>query len=106
MIIRVQVQGNVQWQVRPAGNSWIGVCEPLQLTVQGDTYGDLMATISETLDAVLTDLMKSNELPRFLQSHGWALATPLPEKTKNVKFDVPFIPAMMGANGPAGIVHQ
>jgi hypothetical protein len=104
MIIRVQA--NVPWQVSPTSNAWIGTCEPLKLTVEADTWGELMETIAETLDAVLSDLMTSNELPLFLQTHGWALVTPLPAKREDVKFDVPFIPAMMGANGPQGNVHQ
>ena len=87
---------------------FVGVCEPLKLTVEADTWGELMETIGETLDAVLVDLMKSNELPQFLNSHGWSLVTPLPAESKGIRFDVPFtIPAlMMGANGPQGIVHQ
>ena len=104
MIIRVQA--NVQWQISPVENAWIGVCEPLHLTVEADTWGQLMESISETLDAVLADLMKSNELPKFLKSHGWSLMTPLPERPEDVRFDVPFIPALMGANGPQRIVHQ
>lgn len=106
MIIRVQVQGNVQWQVHPSGNAWIAICQPLRLTVEAETYGHLMEAISDTLDAVLADLMKSNELPKFLQSHGWTLMTPLPAKPEDVRFDVPFIPSMMDANGPARVVHQ
>jgi hypothetical protein len=104
MIIRVQA--NVQWEVRRMGDLWMAACEPLKLTVEAGTYGELMESISETLDAVLVELMASNELPRFLQTHGWSLVTPLPAKTKGVRFDVPFIPAMMGANGPQGVVHQ
>jgi hypothetical protein len=103
MIIRVQA--NVQWAVRPVGDVWLGICEPLKLTVEAGTYGELMESISDALDAVMSDLMASDELPRFLQTHGWSLMTPLPAKTVGVRFDVPFIPAMM-ANGSAGIVHQ
>ena len=102
----MRVQANVPWQVESSDDSWIGVCEPLKLTVEADTYGGLMESISETLDAVLADLMKSNELPRFLQSHGWRLITPLPTQVEDVRFDVPFIPAMMGTNDPQGIVHK
>ena len=102
----VRVDANVQWQVAAHQYSWVGVCEPLKLTVEADTYGELMESISETLDAVLSDLMKSNELPLFLKTHGWTLATPLPAKPEDVRFDVPFIPAMIGADGPQGVVFQ
>jgi predicted RNase H-like HicB family nuclease len=102
----VRVDANIHWQVSANQYSWVGICEPLKLTVEASTYGELMENISETLDAVLSDLMKSDELPRFLKTHGWALMTPLPAKPEDVRFDVPFIPAMMGANGPQGIVFQ
>jgi predicted RNase H-like HicB family nuclease len=105
MIIRVQAQ--VPWQVRPgqSGEAWIGICEPLKLTVQGETWGDLMESISETLDAVMSDLAQSDELPQFLRTHGWQLMTPLPPEPKDVRFDVPFIPSWMGENGPQAILH-
>jgi len=103
----VRVKAHVPWQVRPVGDMYIGVCEPLHLTVEGDTWSNLMESIGDTLDAVMGELMKSNELPQFLQSHGWALITPLPAKPQDVRFDVPFIPAMVGAlSGPTGIVHK
>ena len=89
MIIRVEAK--VQWRIHPGDGRWIGVCDPLKLTVEADTYGELMESISETLDAVLSDLMKSDELPRFLQTYGWTLVTPLPTKREGVRFDVPFI---------------
>jgi predicted RNase H-like HicB family nuclease len=103
----IRVQANVQWQVRPSdiGQPWVAICEPLKLTVQGETWGDLMESIADTLDAVLSDLMQTNELPQFLQSHGWALMTPLPAKQQDVRFDVPFIP-WMGENGPQAVFHQ
>ena len=60
----VRVQGEVHWQVRrgQSGQAWIGVCEPLKLTVQGETWGDLMEAISDTLDAVMLDLAQSNKI--------------------------------------------
>ncbi len=65
-----------------------------------------MESISETLDAVLSNLNQWDELPLLLKTHGWSLVTPLPAKPEDIRFDVPFIPAMMGTNGPQGIVHQ
>jgi len=104
MIIRVEA--NVQWRVIASGNSWIGICDPLKLTVEAGTYGEMMESISETLDAVLSNLNQWDELPLLLKTHGWSLVTPLPAKPEDIRFDVPFIPAMMGTNGPQGIVHQ
>lgn len=102
----VRVDANILWQVSANRYSWVATCEPLKLTVEANTYGELMESISETLDAVLSELMKSSELPLFLKTHGWTLATPLPTQLEDVRFDVPFIPAMMGADGPPGVVRQ
>jgi hypothetical protein len=104
----VQIEANVAWNCfRAAGGQWVGVCDPLKLTVQSSTWGELMEDIADTLDGILNDLLASNELPQFLRERGWVPAGPLPERTeKNVHFDVPFLPAMMGAHGPQRELHQ
>jgi hypothetical protein len=55
-----------------------------------------MEDIGLTLDAVMRDLLKSNELPQFLHDRGWQLVGPMPSPPEDVRFDVPFFPAMMG----------
>jgi predicted RNase H-like HicB family nuclease len=107
-IMIIRVQANVPWKVGPgmSGSVWVAVCEPLKLTVQAETWSDLMEDISDTLDAVFSDLLQSNELPQFLKRHGWELMTPLPTKPKDLRFDVPFMPAWMGDNGPKNTVYQ
>jgi hypothetical protein len=102
----VRVEANVQWRVLAHRSSWVGICDPLKLTVEANTYGELMESISETLDAVLSNLNQTDELHKFLKTHGWTLVTPLPQKPEDIRFDVPFIPAMVGSNGPQGILHQ
>ena len=104
------MQANLQWTVQQGkGGNWIAVCEPLKLTVQSETFGELMEDIADTLDGVLKDLLASNELERFLQEHGWQIAGAMPVfalRPENVRFDVPFVPVMAGANGPQRRVHQ
>jgi hypothetical protein len=103
--ITVHIEGKVQWGCfRAKGGSWIGVCDPLKLTVQADTWAELMEDIGHTLDAMLSDLLKTNELDKFLQVQGWQATGPIPRK--NVRFDVPFIPAIMAAHGQQASVHQ
>jgi len=104
----VRVDGKIQWQcLRAKGGHWIGICDPLKLTVQADTWADLMEDIGHTLDAMLKDLLGSNELDAFLRDHGWKVIGSIPVRpTKDVRFDVPFIPAMMGAHGSQRNVHQ
>ena len=103
----VRVQANVPWDiVQGKTGAWIGICEPLKLTVQAETWANLMEDIGLTLNAILQDLLKSNELPQFLKDRGWQLVGPMPSHPEEVHFDVPFFPAMMGANGPQREFHQ
>ncbi len=93
----IQVEANLQWKClrTPTGN-YVAVCDPLQLTVQSETWASLMEDISDTLDMVLKDLLVADELPRFLREQGWTLVRPLPSRAeqKHVRFDVPFSAAM------------
>lgn len=102
----VQIEANVPWKtVRAQGGNWVAICDPLGLTVQAETYADLMEDIGLTLDALLKDLLRSNELERFLHDHGWRPLGRIPTRPEGIRFDVPFYPAMM-ANGPARQLHQ
>lgn len=103
----VRIQANLQWGVvHGTGGAWIGICDPLKLTVQAQTWAELMEDIGLTLDAMLNDLLAANELPQFLRDHGWQPVGTIPARPEEVRFDVPFFPAMMGANGPQGTVYQ
>jgi len=58
-------QRGVQWQVlrdRRAG-AWVAVCDALQLTVQGESWGRLLESIDDTVVLLLKDL---NGLPGHL----------------------------------------
>jgi hypothetical protein len=103
----VRINANVQWNVVQGKNgAWIGICEPLKLTVQSETWAELMEDIGQTLNAIMGDLLASNELPQFLKDRGWQLVGAIPNRPEEVRFDVPFFPAMMGANGPQRELHQ
>lgn len=104
-VIVVQIEANVPWQTRRAtGGNWIAVCDPLRLTLQAETYADLMEDIGLTLDALLKDLLRTNELDRFLRDQGWTMVGSVPRRD-DIRFDVPFFPAMMG-DGQARQLHQ
>ncbi len=72
----------------------------------GETWAELMEDIGHTLDALLKDLLSTNDLNRFLHDHGWKLLAAIPNRLEDVRFDVPFIPAMMVDNGQARQLHQ
>ena len=58
--IVVRVQSSVEWVVGEGNNGyWIGICEPLKLTVQSDTETELTENIRETMDALLKDLIET-----------------------------------------------
>jgi len=89
----VRIQASLPWNCSfgKSGN-WVAVCDPLKLTVQSHTWGELVEDIADALDLMFKDLLETGELSPFLQEHGWTLIGPLPRGPKNVKFDVPFIP--------------
>ena len=103
----VRINAQIPWNVtQGSGGAWVGICEPLKLTVQSSSWAELMEDIAQTLNAVLNDLLSSNELEHFLKDHGWVLTDALPRRPQDVRFDVPFIPAMMGGQGTQRHLHQ
>jgi len=100
----VRIDTTVNWKtLRAKGGNWVAVCDPLGLTIQAETYVNLMEDIGFTLDAVLNDLLNSNELDTFLRDHGWELIGTIPARKTGIRFDVPFVPeivpTMPGAYG-------
>ena len=90
-IVKVEVKGNTEWRCfRARGGSWVAVCDPLGLTIQGETWAAMTESIAETLNAMLTDLITSKELERFLRDRGWQITGPLPSPPADLWFDVPF----------------
>lgn len=72
------------------------MCDPLNFTVQSETWAELMEDIGDTLELMFEDLLNSNELDKFLGEHGWTMAGQIPAyPDRAIKFDVPFIPELM-----------
>ncbi len=95
----VRIEGQVRWRTRRAkkGN-WVAVCSPLKLTVQSDTWANLMEDIAYTLDAVLKDLLATNDFDKFMKEHGWKLIDSLPRRKENMRFDLPFYPVALNGS--------
>ena len=88
-IIRIQVGGQIEWKVAKSNSGvWIAVCDPLGLTMEGDSLDDLYENIKDSVQLLMVDLLESGELNAFLQKRGWRLATQVAQKGP-VKFDVP-----------------
>ncbi len=104
-IVRIDAEVPLRCFRAKSGN-WIGVCDPLKLTVQSATWAELMEDFGATLNGVLTDLLQTNDLDRFLRERGWRAMGPIPERPGNVSFDLPFVPAMMANRGSQRNLHQ
>ncbi len=67
----VRIDAKITWQVgRAEQDLWVGICDPLGLTVESETWVELMEDIALTLGAMLEDLRSRNELNQFLRDHG------------------------------------
>jgi hypothetical protein len=89
----VKLEATVQWMTRQSTTStrWIGVCEPMRLSMEAESLDELHGVINETMQLLLTDLLRDNELDAFLRDQGWT-AQNLPESASedDVRFDVPW----------------
>jgi hypothetical protein len=96
----VRVNGKVEWRAgRTKGGNWVAICDPLKLTLQAKTWADLMQDISLTLNAMLKDLLSSNELNQFMKDQGWKLVQSIPARQEDIQFDIPFFFAKVGSDG-------
>jgi predicted RNase H-like HicB family nuclease len=87
----VNIQANLPWFIYqdPDSKYWIGVCEPLRITLSGKKWPELMEVIDEALQLLMIDLVKTGEIDAFLKKQGWT-AGPLPAKVdEHVRFDIP-----------------
>jgi hypothetical protein len=98
----VRIDASLLWKAaRTQNGNWVAACDPLKLTLQSETWADLMEDIALSLDAILKEMLKTNELPRFLREHGWTAVGTIPSRPqaiRSVHFDVPFIPAVVSGN--------
>jgi hypothetical protein len=89
----VRCEGQVVWTAfrDPASGRWVGVCEPLKLATEAETWAELQAESYDALLLLLRDLMETGELEAFLKEHGWRCEGPLPldVPASEVVFDLP-----------------
>ena len=103
----MRIDAQIPWQIdRAEGKRWVGICDPLDLTVESETWAELMEDIALTLDAMLRDLLANDELDRFLLDRGWTANGPTVTETEEVRFDVPFIPALVQSHDSPEALHR
>ena len=91
-MITIKVESRLQWTaVHTASGVWVAECEPLGITMEGDSLDELHSVIGEACGELLADLFQDNELDEFLRTRGWS-ATNLPDGPagEDVEFEVPW----------------
>ncbi|HVO19763.1 MAG TPA: hypothetical protein VMU15_10935 [Anaeromyxobacter sp.] len=89
---------------RDSGN-WVAISDALKLTVQGDSWDDLMNACTEAVQLVLLDVFEDGDFEQFLRSRGWMLLSQLPARGQPVKFDIP-VQVLKAANGELRVPVQ
>ena len=90
-VTRVQLEGSLQWRYnRTKEGPFVAVCDDLKITLESDSWSDLLEDMALAIDAILKDMFATNELDAFLREHGWSLAGPLPNRLAEIQFEIPF----------------
>ena len=91
-VIGIQLKGNLEWKATQSKTSrrWIGVCEPLNLAMEAESLDELHSVISESIHALMQDLLSDNELDAFLRERGWSATFPAKVDPESVEFAVPW----------------
>lgn len=103
--IIVRIDARVGWKVGKCKEGhWLAVCDALKLTLQAETWANLMEDMALTLDAMLKDLLSTNDLNRFMQEHGWKMVGSIPKhkRQEDISFDIPFLPSFTERLAPSG----
>ena len=101
----VHIDAEIPWRISRADDDhWVGICDALALTVESETWAELMENIALTLDAMFQDLLAGNELDPFLRDRGWTAQ--VPDDAEPVRFDIPFIPALVQPDDSSTTVHR
>lgn len=92
MAVVINLKSKLQWRAWQSEKSgrWIGVCDAMNLTMEGATLDELHSVINETIQLVLTDLLVENGLEAYLRERGWR-AQGLPDRPDaDTQFQVPW----------------
>ena len=68
VVVKINSNTDATWEVfRGPSGAWVGVCDALGLTAQGDTWDDLVATLGPSVQMLFEDLLESHELDSYLR---------------------------------------
>lgn len=71
----IKIAARVVWiatQTSAKPERWMGVCEELGISTEGETLDELHSLIPETIHLLMTDLVQDDELDAFLREKGWS----------------------------------
>ena len=93
-VIRFEMNATIEWRAfrDPKTNVWIGVCDALSVTAQGDTWDELEQSIREIQNELFVSLHEEGELVQFLRDRGWSPTTSIPSSASSshhLKLDIP-----------------
>ena len=80
----------IPWRVERLEDCWMGVCDPLKLTVESGTRDELVEDIIDVLETAIQSWSKSGDLDQVLQGSG----LPVPERG-NHPINFPFLPVLI-----------
>jgi len=92
LMITVEINAKLTWAVFQDRKSkyWIAVCDDLKISLQDKTLPALVETIEDSIQGLFLDLVRTREFDVFLRKHGWNTESPLPKRTTQLRFDVPY----------------
>ena len=64
-----------------------------------------MAVVHIEAEIMLHDLLSNNALDHFLRDRGWTVHGPT-DDTESVRFDVPFIPALVQPDDSTAAIYR
>lgn len=90
-VTHIQLEGPLQWRYnRTKEGPFVAVCDALKITLESDSWSDLLEDMALAIDAILKDMFATNDLDPFLRERGWTFAGPLPNRLAEIQFEIPF----------------
>lgn len=95
-IVSVELGAKISWRVcrDRASGWWVGACDPLRLTAEGETFADLMTDIHLVMQDFFRHLLQEGDLDGCLRELGWKhahrVSVPPGVDAKHARFDIPF----------------
>jgi hypothetical protein len=100
-LVHQKGQAKVQWRTTKstASKRFVGVCDPMNLSIEANSLDELYSMIPETIHLLMRDLLDDNEIEPFLREIGWQFPGELPKATEDVRIQVPWELIVSGEMG-------